>query len=169
MLNGAEPELSALSWSPSVSTACSTTQPHSLLVSTSCCTGWQQQPAMLQDFLFHTHKQLGPHYTTAKKHSLKAWTQSKKHGLKAWAQSKKRGWKAWLASKKHTNAFLSSPQVVQIPACPPPPTGQSTFHSPPSGQPRFFFSPQVSLASVWLVPCSKVSGQCTVCVTCVAE
>ena len=58
----------------------------------------------MQDFLFHTHKQMGPHLTTAKKHSLKAWAQSKKHG-----------WKAWLASKKHTNAFLSSPQVNLLP------------------------------------------------------
>ncbi|KAL0047308.1 hypothetical protein WJX82_000390 [Trebouxia sp. C0006] len=53
-----------------------------------------------KDLVFHTHKNVGPHLTTAKKHSLKAW-----------AHSKKQGWKAWLASKKHTNAFLSSPQV----------------------------------------------------------
>ena len=54
----------------------------------------------VQDFLFHTHKQVSPHLATAKK-----------HGIKAWAQSKKHGWKAWVASKKHTNTFLSSPQV----------------------------------------------------------
>lgn len=58
---------------------------------------------LLQDLVFHTHKNVGPHLTTAKKHSLKAW-----------AHSKKQGWKAWLASKKHTNAFLSSPQVCLI-------------------------------------------------------
>lgn len=56
----------------------------------------------VKNFLFHTNKQLGPHLTTAKKHSLRAWAQSKKHG-----------WQAWLASKKHTNAFLASPQVKQ--------------------------------------------------------
>ena len=58
---------------------------------TSCC---------VQDFLFHTHKQVSPHLATAKK-----------HGIKTWAQSKKHGWKVWLASKKHTNTFLASPQV----------------------------------------------------------
>jgi len=58
---------------------------------------------LLQDLVFHTHKNVGPHLTTAKKHSLKAW-----------AHSKKQGWKAWLASKKHTNAFLSSPKVCLI-------------------------------------------------------
>ena len=58
---------------------------------------------VMQNFLFHTNKQLGPHLATAKKHSLRAWAQSKKHG-----------WQAWLASKKHTNAFLASPQVSYI-------------------------------------------------------
>lgn len=53
-----------------------------------------------KDLVFHTHKNVGPHLTTAKKHSLRAW-----------AHSKKQGWKAWLTSKKHTSAFLSSPQV----------------------------------------------------------
>lgn len=58
---------------------------------------------VVKDLLFHTHKNMGPHLTTAKKHSLKAW-----------AQSKKQAWKAWLASKKHTTTLLSSPQVKQI-------------------------------------------------------
>lgn len=62
----------------------------------SCC---------MQEFLFHTHKQVSPHLATAKK-----------HGIKTWAQSKKHGWKVWLASKKHTNTFLSSPQVSVLPS-----------------------------------------------------
>ena len=66
----------------------------------------------MQDFLFHTHKQVSPHLATARKHGIKTWAQSKKHGLKM-----------WLAGKKHTNTFLSSPQVSILP------TSRSLLHT----------------------------------------